>query len=49
MPGRGCPGTLHLEEPHDIFAVSTGCLPGPQLDVKEHPLPAGDLPFQPGL
>ena len=46
MPGRVCLHTLHLEEPHDIFAVSTGCLPGPQVYVKEHLAPAGDLSFQ---
>ena len=49
MPGRVCLHTLHLEEPHDIFAISTGCLPGPQVDVEEHLAPAGDLPFKLGL
>ena len=46
MPGRVCLHTLHLEEPHDIFAISTGCLPRPQVDVEEHPAPALYLPFQ---
>ena len=49
MPGRGCLHTLNLKEPHDIFAISTGCFPGPQLYVEEHLAPAGDLPFQLGL
>jgi len=49
MPGRGCLHTLHLEQLYDIFAVSTGCLPGPQLYVKEHLAPTRDLPFQLGL
>jgi hypothetical protein len=49
VPGRGCLHTLHLEEIYDIFAVSTGCLPGPKIYVKEHLTPAGDLPFQLGL
>jgi hypothetical protein len=46
MPGRSCLRTLNFEEPHDIFAVSTGCLSGPQVYVEEHLAPAGDLPFQ---
>jgi hypothetical protein len=46
VPGRGCLSTLNLEEFYDIFPVSTGCLSGPQVDVKEHLAPAGDLPFQ---
>jgi hypothetical protein len=49
MPGRGCLHTLHLEQLYDIFAVSTGRHSGPQLYVKEHLAPAGDLPFQLGL
>jgi len=49
VPGRGCLGPLNLEELYDIFPVSTGCLPGPQVYVKEHLAPAGDLPFQLGL
>jgi len=49
MPRRGCLHALHLEEPHDIFAILTGCLPGPQVYVEEHLAPAGDLPFQLGL
>jgi len=49
VPGRGCLHTLNLEEPHYIFPISTGCLPGPQIYVKEHLAPAGDLPFQLGL
>jgi hypothetical protein len=46
MPGRGCLRPLKLQELYDIFAVSTGCLSGPQVDVEEHLVPAGDLPFQ---
>jgi hypothetical protein len=46
VPGRGCLQPLHLEEIYDIFAVSTGCLSGPQVYVEEHLAPAGDLPFQ---
>jgi hypothetical protein len=49
VPGRGCLRTLNLEQPHDIVAVSPGCLPGPQVYVKEHLAPAGDLSFQLGL
>jgi len=49
LPGRRCLHTLNLKELYDIFALSTGCLPGPQVNVKEHPAPAGDLPFQLGL
>jgi hypothetical protein len=49
VPGRGCLPTLHLEEPHDIYPVSTGCLSGPQVDVEEHLSPARYLPFQLGL
>jgi hypothetical protein len=40
---------LNLKELYDIFALSTGCLSGPQIYVKEHLGPAGDLPFQLGL
>jgi hypothetical protein len=46
LPGRHCPSPLKLEEPYDVFALSPGCLPGPQLYVEEHLVPAGDLPFQ---
>jgi hypothetical protein len=46
LPGRGCLYALTFKEPHDLFAVSTGCLSGPQVDVEEHLVPAGDLPFQ---
>jgi hypothetical protein len=46
VPGRGCLLTLNLKELYDIFALSTGCLSGPQIYVKEHLAPAGDLPFQ---
>src|SRR5215212_8056465 len=46
VPSRGCLGPLNLKELYDIFPVSTGCLPGPQVYVKEHLAPAGDLPFQ---
>jgi len=49
LPGRRSLSTLHLEEPYDIFPLSTGCLSGPQIYVKEHLAPAGDLPFQLGL
>jgi len=49
VSGRGCLLTLNLKELYDIFALSTGCLPGPQIYVKEHLTPAGDLPFQLGL
>jgi hypothetical protein len=46
LPGRSCFHALNLKELYDIFAVSTGCLPRPQVYVKKHLLPAGDLPFQ---
>jgi len=46
VPGRRCFHTLNLKELYDIFALSTGCLSGPQLYVKEHLAPAGDLPFE---
>jgi hypothetical protein len=49
VPGRSCLHTLNLKELYDIFPVSTGRLPRPQVYVKEHLLPAGDLPFQLGL
>src|SRR5215211_563348 len=49
LPGRRSLSTLNLEELYDIFPLSTGCLPGPQVYVKEHLGPAGDLPFQLGL
>jgi hypothetical protein len=46
VPGRGCLYALNLKELYDIFALSTGCLSGPQIYVKEHLGPAGDLSFQ---
>src|SRR5215212_7436051 len=46
VPCRSCLGPLNLEELYDIFPLSTGCLPRPQVDVKEHLAPAVDLPFQ---
>jgi hypothetical protein len=46
VPGRRCLYALNLKELYDIFALSTGCLPGPQVYVEEHLAPAGDLPFQ---
>jgi hypothetical protein len=49
VPGRRCLHTLKLKEPYDIFPVSTGCLSGPQIYVKEHLAPALYLPFQLGL
>ncbi len=49
MLGRSCLPTLNLKELYNIFPASTGCLPRPQVYVKEHLLPAGDLPFQLGL
>jgi hypothetical protein len=49
VPGRRCLSPLKLQELYDVFAVSTGCLSGPQVDVEEHLVPAGDLPFQLGL
>ena len=49
MPGRRGLHTLNLKELHDIFPLSTDCLSGPQIYVKEHLSPAGDLPFQLGL
>jgi hypothetical protein len=49
VPGRRCLHTLNLKELYDIFPVSTSCLSGPQIYVKEHPAPALYLPFQLGL
>jgi hypothetical protein len=49
VPGKRCLLTLNLKELYDIFALSTGCLSGPQIYVKEHPTPALYLPFQLGL
>jgi hypothetical protein len=49
VPGRGCLYALNLKELCDIFPVSTGCLSGPQIYVKEHPVPALYLPLQLGL
>ena len=46
MPGRSCLLTLNLKELYDIFALSTGCLSGPKIYVKEHLAPALYLPFQ---
>jgi hypothetical protein len=45
VPGRRCLYALILKEIYDIFALSTGCLSGPQIYVKEHLAPTGDLPF----
>src|SRR5215203_5082600 len=45
-PSRHCLISLKLQELYDVFAVSTGCLPRPQVNVEEHLVPAGDLPFQ---
>jgi hypothetical protein len=49
LPGSRCIYTLNLKEPYDIFPVSTGCLPRPQVYVEQHPAPALYLPFQLGL
>jgi hypothetical protein len=46
VPGSRCLSPLNLEEPYDVFPLLPGRLPGPQLYVKEHLAPAGDLPFQ---
>jgi hypothetical protein len=46
VPGRRCLIPLNLKELYDIFPLSTGCFPRPQIYVKEHLAPAGDLPFQ---
>jgi hypothetical protein len=49
VPGRSCLHTLNLKELYDIFPVSTGRLPRPQVYVKEHLTPALYLAFQLGL
>jgi hypothetical protein len=49
VPGRRGLGPLNLKEPYDIFPISTDCLPGPQVYVKEHLAPALYLSFQLGL
>jgi len=49
VPGRDCLYPLNLEELYDIFPLPPSCFPGPQIYVKEHLAPAGDLPFQLGL
>jgi hypothetical protein len=49
VPGRRCLIPLNLKELYDIFPLSTDCLSRPQIYVKEHLAPAGDLPFQLGL
>ena len=49
VPGRSRLHPLNLEEFYDVFPLSPGCLSGPQVYVKEHLAPAGDLPFQFGL
>jgi hypothetical protein len=49
VPGRSCLDALNLKELYNIFALSTGCLSGPQIYVKEYLAPAGDLSFQLGL
>src|SRR5215210_7119476 len=46
LPGGRRLHTLNLKEPHDIFPLPPSCFPAPQLYVKEHPAPAGDLSFQ---
>src|ERR687898_1394694 len=46
VPGGRCLYALNLKELYDVFALSTGCLSGPQIYVKEHLPPAGDLSFQ---
>jgi hypothetical protein len=46
VPGRSCLSPLKLKELYDIFPLSPGYLPGPQVYVEEHLAPAGDLPFQ---
>jgi len=40
---------LNLKELYDIFPVFPGSLPRPQVNVKEHLVPALYLPFQLGL
>jgi len=47
--GIRCLHALNLKEPYDIFPLPPSCFPGPQIYVKEHLAPAGDLPFQLGL
>jgi len=49
VPGRDCLYALNLKKLYDIFPLSTGCLSGPQIYVKEHLAPALYLPFQLGL
>jgi hypothetical protein len=49
VPGRRCLLTLNLKELYDIFPISTGCLSGPKIYVKEHLAPALYLPFELGL
>jgi len=49
VPGRRCPCALNLEELYDIFPLPPSGFPGPQIYVKEHLAPTGDLPFQLGL
>ena len=49
MPGRDCLLALNLKEPYDVFAISAGCLPRPQVYVEQNPVPAGDLAFQLGF
>ena len=47
-----CPSrlrSLHLQEPPDVCSFSAGRLPRPQVYVKQHSTPAGDLSFQPDL
>jgi hypothetical protein len=45
LPGRRSLIPLNLKELYDIFPVSTDCLSGPQIYVKEHLAPTGDLTF----
>jgi hypothetical protein len=40
---------LDVEELHYILPLATACLPGPQVNVKEHLAPALYLSFQLGL
>ena len=49
MPGSDCLLALNLKEPHDVFAVSAGCLPRLQVYVDQNPLPTGELSFQLGF
>src|SRR5215208_1004249 len=46
LPGRDCLIPLNLKELYDIFPLPPSCFPRPQIYVKEHLAPAGDLPFQ---